>query len=175
MVTAIPTFTAYRGWTGFGAPTKAGYRNSNFNPSTAGGNYKLNAATIGCWNLSAVQINASLWQDAADVSVECWPLYSNGNTYTMMNDGTEVGVIAGLDSSGWFSVNRTASNLYTVKRNNTSLASHTTASVSLVNSDIYFGGSSNILAANAIGALSSSQETTLYNALFTLLHGWGAV
>lgn len=173
-----PTFTAYRGWTGFAAPTQNDI-NSNFNPSIAGGHYTQNAATIGAWNLSTTQINATLWVDHSDTDIECWPFYSDNHIYTQMNDGTEVGNPPGADSSGWYSINRTASNLYTVKRNNTTLASPTTASRALVNSSIYFGhgtgGNSQILAAYAIGALTSSQETTLYNALHTLLHTFGAV
>jgi hypothetical protein len=175
---SLPTFTAYRGWSGFAAPTVNDI-NSNFNPSTAGGHYTQNAATIGAWNLSTTQINATLWVDHSDTDIECWPFYSNNNIYTQMNDGTEIGNPPGADSSGWYSVNRTASNLYTVKRNNTTLASPTTVSRALVNSSIYFGhgtgGNSQILAAFAIGALTSSQETTLFNALHTLLHTFGAV
>jgi hypothetical protein len=176
--TGVPTFTAYRGWTKF-LQTGLSDINSNFNPSTAGGNYKQNAATIACWNLSTTQVNSTLWQDLTDTNIECWPLYSNGNTYTQINDASEVFVIAGLDSSGWFSVNRTASNSYTVKRNNVLLATQTTVSVALENSNIYFGQNSSsnvqIIAGYAIGALSSSQETTLFNALHTLLHTFGAV
>jgi hypothetical protein len=175
VVTGIPTFTAYRGWTGFAAPTQCDI-NSNFNPSTAGGHYTQNAASVGGWNLQTVQNNSTLWRDQSDTDIECWPLYSDAHTYTQINDGTEIGTVAGIpDGSGWFSISRTASNLYTVKRNNALLASPTTTSRALVNSNIYFGGAGQILAAYSIGALSPSQETTLYNALFALLHGWGAV
>lgn len=175
VTTGIPTFTAYRGWTGFAAPTAQDI-NSNFNPSLNGGSSWQNFSTIGALNLSPTQINATLWQDAADTDIELWPLYSNGNTYTQMNDGTEVGTITGIpDGSGSWSVSRTLSNLYTVKRNDVLLASPTTASRTPVNSDIYFGGSSNILFAIWLGALTSSQETTFFNGLHTLAHGWGAV
>ena len=96
-----------------------------------------------------------------------------------MNDGTEVGNPPGADSSGLYSINRTLFNLYTVKRDNVLLASPTTVSRALVNSNIYFGhgtgGNSQELAAYGIGALTSSQETTFYNNLHTLLHTFGAI
>lgn len=175
VATGVPTFTEYRGWTGFAAPTFQDI-NANFNPALNGGSTWQNFSTIGALNLSAVQINAPLWRDFSDTDIELWPLYSNTNTYTQMNDGTEVGTITGIpDGSGSWSVSRTASNLYTVKRNDVLLASPTTASRTPVNSSIYFGGSSNILFAIWIGALTSSQETTLFNGLHALAHGWGAV
>lgn len=166
---ALPTFTADQGWTGAAATINL---YSNFNPSTAGGNYAQNSAMVSAWALSTAQVNFPLW---TATNIEGWPKDSNSYMRGEANSPTEQFVTVSTDSSGFYLTNRTVSNAWTLSRNDTLVGSFTDASAALPNSAIAFGENQQ-LAAYAIGAaLTGPQQTALYTILQTYLHAVGAV
>jgi hypothetical protein len=176
--TGNPTFTTDRGWSGSGA---GGQRdvNTNFNPSTASGaNFAQNNAMVCAWQLGTTQENADLVENlAADSHIEIIPLWSDTHTYWAVNgNGTEVNPILGLDPSGFWLAQRTASNAQELNRNGSQVSTSSNGSAALTNSNLIVGPRANTGAALGIGAaLSNAQKTALYSRLQTYLHAVGAV
>jgi hypothetical protein len=171
----VPAFTAYQGWTG--ASPNLPSMDSAFNPTTAGGNYTKNSASIGSWNLTTAQFNTPLIKDSTDTLVEIWPQYSNDTTPTLLNNASPEQSSANAgDSSGFWVISRTSSSGYSLYHNGTLITAYTVESSAVPNTDIV-SDPGNFLPALyfAGGALTGTQITAIYNRNHTLLHAFGAV
>lgn len=177
LAASATVFTADRGWTTVGLNSCI---LSNFNPSV-GGNYTQNSAMVCCWNLSTGISGSQLWRTDADLNVLLYPYVSNGGNKTQAIFHGTAGVDYSTplnpgDASGLFMTNRTASNAWTLLRNNTVLASPTHTSTTPEDGNLKIGFGVYQPAAYAMGgALTVPQQTALYNALQTYLHAVGAV
>lgn len=175
--TGTPTFTVDRGFSAMGAPGNNSV-NTNFNPSTAGGQFTQNDAMVAGWQLGTTQENRYLITDPGNsAKIEILPKWSDGKSYWGMNgNGTEIATTNAADGSGFFLMQRTASNACEIHRNDVLMATSTNASAALENAKIVTAPILNTAAAIVIGgSLTSGQQTTLYNALQTYLHAVGAV
>ena len=173
---AEPTFTAYHGISTGGSVS---YLNTNFNPSTAGGNYVRNSGMLGAWNLTTTAFAGALIRSIADVSSEIWPKDS-GNMFWMVNSASEDSASNPNDASGWFVANRTGTAVTAAYRNNVQLGTSATVSVAPENNSLIcgYGVTSSVwtMAAFAIGAgLSTSHLTALYSRLSACLTTFGAI
>ncbi len=169
-------FTADRGWAAIGVNDCV---NSNFNPSTAAGNYMRNDAMIGIWNLQTGQSNGSM----------CFFQSGGGNSkikprtsfdqagYDINSNGTDIVVSSVTDASGWWVAERTASNVCTLSRNNAVLDTNSAASIALINENlVLMGGTGRQGAIVAIGgSLTGAQKTALFNVGTAYLTGVGAI
>lgn len=102
-------------------------------------------------------------------NIELWPRYTDGKIYTAVN-GVEFDVPAGADTSGTFIVQRTASNLTTVYRNNVSMGTGAGASIAVPAGPIRFGFGAHTLRIMGAGkSMTSPQRDAFETAKNTLL------
>jgi hypothetical protein len=172
-----PTFTTDRGWSATGA---AGNKdvNTNFNPSTAAGNYTQNDAMICVWVYGSTQENAAIVMDpAGDAKVELFNKWSDGNSYWAINgNGTEISSVAPSNPGGFWLMERTGASACELHNNNTLIGTSTNGSAALINQNICSGSVANSIACLGIGAsLSSGQQTALYNAALAYMTAVGVV
>jgi|HubBroStandDraft_2_1064218.scaffolds.fasta_scaffold03417_3 hypothetical protein len=169
-------FTPYQGFTLNGGTVS--YISTQFNGSAGGTNFSQNSAMIAVGNLVGTQANQALLRTAADVSLEIWPEYSNGNALWMVNGASEAQAANPGDASGIFIASRTGSTASALYRNGTQLGTTAIASVSPENGilNVGYGGTAGWIASFwAIGAgLNSTQATALYNRINTYLTAIGA-
>lgn len=134
-----PTFTADRGFAGNGSSS---YINTNFNPSTAGGNYSLNSAHLGLY--CRTDSNPALARDmgartAFNNDESILILNESGNAFYALNaDGNTTAAASG-NSAGYWSSSRTASNTLVLRRNGSSFASSALGTESVPNLSMYVG------------------------------------
>jgi hypothetical protein len=171
------TFTTDRGYS-TSNPTSI-YLSTNYNPSTAGGNFTQNSAMIAAWNITATTTNGSTLRSTAQSNVFIIP-YSGGSTSTNLNATSGFSDSdAVADSSGLILLNRTSSANYTADRNGTQIGSHNKTSAAPENNTLNFMYAAQTTwtgAGYAIGSsLNSTQRASFYTRLQTYLHAIGAV
>jgi len=174
--TAAPTFTAFRGYD-FNGTTQ--YLKSNYIASN-GVNYTLNSASHGLYCIE--NANAAFAWDigAADASnASALSLRDGANTmYGKVNNASANLVsVASTDSTGFFSVVRTASNSLALYKNGASVATDTDASTAIPTVEFYIGALNNNGVAAAFGGKKLSiaytgsgtiNQVSFYNAIQTL-------
>jgi hypothetical protein len=144
-------FSADHGYTGDGSTVLL---NTQFNPSTAGGNFALNSASLGVYDLTNRAANASLQIGAADPTPEydfINVLQATGSMQSELN-GNANNVSAGAGTSNGLSASsRTGSTAISMYKNGSStpFATPATTSVGRVNNNLY------ILGANISGVAGS--------------------
>lgn len=153
--TNSPTFTANRGYAG----GTTSYINTNFNPSTAGGNYTQNSATYGCWVETAESSPASLKRLAGNDSSNYSEFSTGAGSYGYsVNQGAPGNSQVSSTSTGCFDFSRVAAsgagavNCYW----NGSLTDATThASIAIPNNNMF------ALASNNAGAPYQNSDARL--------------
>lgn len=157
-----PIFAVDQGWSGndIGNALLA-----NFNPATAGGNLTQNGANFSAWSLTATQQNKYLWFTNTSNLIGLQPYNLSGNVLARLNSFSPQSTTnADATASGFFATNRTASNAWTVKRNDVLNASYTDASVALENGAVFICPAPIICAGYAFGGwLSAAEQTADYN------------
>lgn len=175
-----PVFTADQGFTG--ASTK--YLDSGFNPTTAPSpKFVQDSASAFAWSNTNVQIIGGIIGEnvaTASTTTMIYPRYNDNNVYSRINQATANVQIASSDSTGFWSINRSASNLQTLYKNASSLNTNATASNAPTNASMKFliGSVSEPWTGQCCGggigsSLNSTEQTALYNALRTYLTGVG--
>lgn len=175
-----PTFTADRGFAGNGSTS---YLNTNLTPSTAGGKATLNSASLGVWinnDPGPANSNEIGANDATGKSV-IWA-YRLADTFALasMNANATNGAVVAT-ALGFTGVSRTASNVLATRRNKTSLATSSDASVNLPTLSLTilalsgsFNFSSRRVAVAWYGAgLTTTESDAFYDALNTYLTAIG--
>lgn len=173
-----PTFTADRGFTGDGA---ASYLQTGFNPSTAGGKYALNSATLGVFVLTE---NNALYTDIGVGAASFAFIRSRdvGSMRAFTNEG--VGSVAAVGSSiGLSAWSRTAANALKLYKDGLAVATDNKASSSVPNAALTVLArsgnaqfSANQVAAAFGGAmLSDAGHLVISNAIRAYLQAVGAI
>lgn len=131
--TGTVTFTADQGYTG---DASTGNLNTGFTPSTAGGNYALNAASFGVYALTSRTTGQNYAQMGTNTvglgtsASDLYPWFTDNNLYGEIN-ANGGGVAAPANAQGMYAVTRTASNALAVYRNGSSFTTAATTSVAL--------------------------------------------
>ena len=140
----IPTFTADVGFTGNGSNS---FLNTNYNASTAGGNYTLNSASLSIYIENSRAANGTYDMGVTDSTNYAF-LLTNFTGGQALGEANGTGTNAGgavASSNNSLTVSRTASNLTTTYRNGSSLGTTASASGALINQAVY------LLALNSAG------------------------
>ncbi len=196
VLNGAPAFSAYNGFTGVDASSTV-FIDSQFNASTAGGNYTQNSAHVSTWNNTNV-ISSSGGGFVAGMTnssfnnnnTQLVPRHSEGNAFFRINDDGSSAGVANADSRGHFLDNRTDSTHNQGYIDASNVLSPNTTSVALPNTTMYFlgihqatvgstNGSGLQVSAATIGAgLSSTDVTNLchrINVYMTTVNGTGSV
>jgi hypothetical protein len=145
---------------------------TGFIPSTAGGNFALNSASIGAWTTTAgLNAGALVGQRSTPTSSRAF-IYprTGGNTLTWVNSNGG-NSIAAASSAGFWVASRTASNLTTTYKDGVSLGTNAQPSGALPDKFTEFltdQGTDFLgtwLAGFVGSGLSGAEVTTTYNAL----------
>jgi len=170
-----PTFTTDRGYTGNGTSS---YINTNFDPTAVGGNYVLDSACLGFWdittssNSAGVVLGSNYFGHLSDVTLR----YTDGQTYVRVNSATGTLTLA-YAGAGLYVGNRSATSASQLYRNGSSIDTDTGASTVMPVSKFYVlardtdsgtPGPTNystdqIAAVLFGGSLNSTEQTDLYN------------
>lgn len=170
------TFTANAGFTGNDTDMAL---KSNFNPSTANGNFQQDSASFFGWSNSTGQESGAgslLGHDGAGgASIRSYlvPRFTDNNMYYRINAGAGTDdSAASTDGSGLWHMTRTAAGAHAVYRNGALFDSGTVASGALVNSTLMYlqqssaGFSAAQIIAGGIGSgMTAADALNLYNAL----------
>lgn len=178
-----PTFTVDRGFTFNGSTS---YVNTNFTPSTAGGNYALNSAHLSVYSrtnnvVAATDIGANPTTGNAQSIIAS--RFTDGNCYYAINSSGQF--FANTNSNRLLIANRTNSTSVQFYRDGVSLHSSTgDSSITVTNRSIWVGGRNNgsiqqpstrQIASWSIGAGLTATEAANFNtALNTYLTYIGA-
>jgi hypothetical protein len=154
-----PTFTSGQGYTGNGTTS---YLDSNYNPSTQGVKYTLNSMSVGAGSATDVLIGTKTLigcVSGADV-VGVYPKWVGDAgkiiSYTNNNSAFDLrSAAADPTTIGRYMVQRTASNLSTIYKNNVSLNTGAFASSSIPNNNLF------ILGINANGSFANGFDGRL--------------
>jgi hypothetical protein len=179
-----PTFSADHGYTGNGSTQ---FLNTNFTPSTAGGNYALNSASLGAYIVTSRTVGqnyCAMGVDNGSNGADMYPLLPGNIFYNEMN-ANSTSVAAPANAQGMYVGSRTAASgagAVTTYRDGTSFATFSTASVSMPSVPIWIGANNSaggvdfsadqISAAFIGGGLNSTQAlalSTRINAYMTAL------
>ena len=176
-----PAFTTDQGFTG----GTSKYLDSNFKPSTAGGNFQQNSACGFAWSLTAGAIGAATVGSKANASPLTIYPYQTGS---LLLQGVINGVsfspasVSVSSGAGLSAVDRGAPNAQSIYRNGTALASNSTASAALANQDIVFLTTNLVEWYNGTvavggfgGHLSATDHANLYSALHAYLQAVAGV
>jgi hypothetical protein len=176
--TNSPTFTADRGYQGDGATSYLAA--SSYNPSTAGGNFALNSATLGVWIQQASSVAGSV--DVAASTTSRIGLSGGATGYlARVNDGTSLtSSPASLAATHWAG-RRLASGGKDLWRagaqyNTADSVSSTSVGTSLlIGTNTTGAGFSNarVAAAYTAGGLSDVQMVAMHAALLAYMQGVG--
>ena len=174
-----PTFTADQGYTI--ANTK--YLNSNFNPSTAGGNWTQNSASAFLWSLTDVAASTKPILGTAGGSgnrVYIYPRYTGDVYLSALNDDSSSSD-AVVASNNAYGLSRTGSTAFNVFINGALDLSPAASSNAPVNADILIGNDGGVMWDGKVsvtafgGGLTDAESLRLYNACLAYLQGVGAV
>lgn len=178
-----PTFATDRGYTGTNTSATV-YIDSNFNPSTAGGNYTQNSGHISVWVNSDVAATSTGGiaiglLTAAGSQSNIFPEYSDGKSYYRVNDpqGSPSAGIVDATSVGHRLANRSGSSAQQGYKDAVDQGVVAGASAALSNGNFAilgslttaathnFGCGNQISAVSIGGSLTSGEVTSFYNAL----------
>jgi len=167
---ASAPFTADRGYTGVGL---SGYAiDSNFNPTTANGNYSQNSATAFIWNNSYQNSNQEVMGTTAGFDkLELYTRCCGGARYHRFNDDSEISETTS-DGSGLTALDRSASGSYNIYQQGILRKNRTVTSTGIPNNDITFIGanSSPVISVGGFGgSLTAEQHSILSESLKTYL------
>jgi len=178
-VTGTVTFTADRGYTNPASGTD--YVNTNFNASTAGGNYTQNAAHFMSWQVADLgNMGVVLGADGATRMYQAPNFGGGGSTLSRINTttGGASGTVA--NGAGMALSNRSSSSTVETYRNAVQLATGSDASAALNNStfsvpSVFLTDSNLTVMAGCSmgGSLTSGQVTSFYNRLRTYMTAVG--
>ncbi len=172
-----PGFTVDRGFNSDGSTS---YVDTNYNPSTAGGNFALNAASFG--GRSQASSGVATFLGSPGTSLALINLATSSFT-AEINDATAItGSTPGYGRIGFCAVNRSGASARQTYYNGADVGDDTTASTSLLNADFYvlrrgsqYEGSAGIVASFfAGGSLTAADHLALYNAEHALMQAIGA-
>lgn len=130
-------FIAYEGYTG---DDDDGYINTRINLSTETPNYAQDDASIGLYIRNNVQEATNNFgaNDGSNIGVALVTGRADNNQIVVkMNDGTNVNTDTSQASRGFWIVNRTASDAYTVLKNNVTRVTATTTSATIPSVDLF--------------------------------------
>lgn len=183
----VPTFTADQGFTGNGS---SAYIDSQFVPSTAGGNFTQNNCHISFWDLSSRTVaNAGIHMGTIGSSVGNTQAAANftANEFLIQMTAGASANVSEANAQGHHIASRTDSSNMLGYKNGAQALTSATASNGLsdhsililcrnssVNTAQQFT-SDEIASASIGGGLSSSDSLVLYTALQRYLHAIGAV
>lgn len=144
--------------------------NSNFTPSTAGGNFTLNAAHVSAWTFSGTTDSNTAIATSPPSTFPLTDIYParpiDGNTYCRINDSNPPsGGTPDTDSTGWFVCNRSGASATQLYKNGSLFGSpNNTASGSLVAIPLVFAiGTSQRIGIGTIGgSLDSATVSRVY-------------
>lgn len=158
---AAPVFTAGRGYKG----QSSGYIDSNFNCSTAGGNYARNSGTYGVWVETADTTNTNrlVGNDSSQVSEIA---VGAVNLAYGCNQGSASGSNTAIATTGLIVPTRTGALATAFYLNATQQATVSAASIALANGNVFF------LAGNNGGAAFQACAARL--SLGVIAGGWTA-
>lgn len=165
------TFTADQGWSAGSVLRRV---TTNFNPSTASSpNFTRNDGMVALWIYSTATVTQNamgIGNAGTDIgTVELYPKYNSTDAYFALNNPPDTTATAGADSSGFFIVQRTASNASAMYRNDGLIGSASVASTAVSNAKI-FVRCEHSTRAYAVGAsLTAGQRTALYTRLSTFI------
>ena len=129
-----PTFTADRGYAGDGA---ASYLDTNFNMSTAGGNFTQNSNSYGFYNRTDEPAGGGNLVDMGTNvgAAGCFIRDSNGSQNFIGLDlgSTAISVSNAVNTVGHYAVSRTASNAWAAYRDGASIGTETATPGALQN------------------------------------------
>jgi predicted secreted protein len=163
-----PAFVADQGFTG--ASTK--YLDSGYNPTTApSAKYTLNNAGLFAWSLTATGIDADIAGGDVTAAISFRPRSTGNQTFLRLNQGSTNVTVASADATGFWTIDRSASNLTTAYKNGASIGTDATVATTLASNNMTFlkGGNTfwtGQVAAGGFGqTLNSTEQAALYNAL----------
>lgn len=172
--TAPTYFTADRGITGSGADN---YVLSNFSSTTAAGNFSKNDALIFVVVRSVTQSGQQqpILDDPANAGVVGINLHFDNSTITYKLNSVAA-TYSGIHSTGFYLLQRTASNAMELFLDNTSIATSSQASSTLSNSNMVLAPSALQLPVAAIGkSLTPTERGVLDTACRAFLTSVGAL
>lgn len=165
----LPVFTPYRGWTGGGVTSNI---QTGFVPSS---DWSQNDACMFAWCLTIAQLDQTMML-ASVVSpyTELWPKYSDGKTYYGLNSATEDNVTLGLDSSGFWLINRTGASSMTLDRNGSVVHASTASSAAPTSTPMVCPlGNYQVSIFGLASSFSTPQKTALYAGSLAFMQGLG--
>lgn len=180
-----PAFTANRGYAGNGSTS---YINSNYDPSTAGGQYSLNSGHMAVWDMTVrAGTNTSFLcgrHPSSGGEILIAPHFSGPNTYCRINDS-----LTGMPdtvSNGFFTASRTSSSLVTGYLNGSSFGTKSNSTGPVGAGNLFIGASNNagapflpstdqVSCFCAGGGLTSTQVAALYNAIHAYMQSAAGV
>ncbi len=131
---ATLTFSADHGWTGDGS---AGYIDTGFNPSTAGGHFVQNSSSMGAYVLSgATGTFAEMGYLIGGNDTRMIPSFGGTLFIWAVNSNAQVASSNSVVASSWIET-RTGASAQALYKNGASLFTDTTASQTVPNSDIF--------------------------------------
>jgi hypothetical protein len=130
-------FTANQGYAGNGS---TGYLDTGFVPSTAGGSFALNSASLSAYVMKS-RTKSENWCEIGSAGSNAWssifPLV-NGDIYATMNDGTGVSSTV-ADAKGLWIASRISSSDESAYKNGHAIVSGSVASVALPTTSVVIG------------------------------------
>jgi hypothetical protein len=173
------TFTTYTGYSGFGGGVSGKYLSTNYNASTAGGNYAQNSGSIGVWpDAVFTEVSPLITDNGGDY---IYPAFTGNVFYARVNNGstgsvptpglpTTKGEFVGDRSSSasvvpyWDGIAQTAQ---------TGTSSAPTNATMIIGSDGTNPGTNEVLSEAHIGASLGSLNLAMYNRLRTYMTAVG--
>lgn len=172
---ADATFTADRGFTGENA-SASWVVDSNYNPTTASGNYTQNDAMVFGWDSGYTASGQALLGAVSGGNFDKLELYNGRNVYGRLNDDTEP-LSKTWDTFGLFALDRSASGSYRHYQQGILMKTQNISSTGVPNSDVQFinAGFPKFVGAGGIGAsLTASQHLVLQEAIEEYMDAVGA-
>lgn len=170
-------FTVDRGFVGDASNSK--WIETNFNPTTASGNFVQDSALAGVWNLGTDAHNWNLIMNNA--GIELFPAYDGSLIVSMINSQFEDASLSNTSYNGFFVISRNSSSSYDAYRNGTLIGSPSRGSVAMVSGAVRVAtavapASNWITSAWVIGGgLNSTKALALYSRVQVYLQAIGAV
>lgn len=176
--TATVTFTADRGYAGDGI---TGTLDTNFNPTTAGGNFALNGHSMGVWSRTANALAGGGWLMGSATSAIA-PFGDSKTNFYIRSGSTTSNAVPHAGTPGLYALSRgNATNVRRYK-NGVELADTLLSSSALNNESLLLmrrNGAAvytdnQVAAAHIGGDLTTSENLALYNAVNAYLTTVGA-
>lgn len=179
-----PTFTADHGFVGNGTSS---YVDLNYNPGTAGGHLSQDSASAGIWSLTNSAADCSdLGGSDGSAQILFQINWSDGKFYSDITNNIDSATVV-ADSLGHNVLSRTASGSYAKYKAGSSIATISSASIGVPNSDMLVGAkkasgggaiqfsSRQYAAAHLGGGLTAGEVASLYAAQHTYLQAVAGV